>query len=111
MIYALDMMTAIFAMATGFAASWVVLELVRIAGWTEPAHSGISGNPLKLGAELALAAMIGPRLLLANGFRNWRNGMVSLPLYGAVALVAVGWSMCSGVVVLELAFMSGFFLA
>ena len=54
---------------------------------------------------------MGPRLLLANGFRNWRAGLVSLPLYVVLALVAAGWSMCSGVIVLQMAFASGYFLA
>ncbi|MBU4530655.1 MAG: hypothetical protein KUA43_02045 [Hoeflea sp.] len=111
MIYTLEILTAIFVMATGFAASWAGLELVRWAGWREPAMGRISGGPVRVAAELALAAMIGPRLLLANGFRNWRNGMVSLPLFAVLALVAAGWSMCSGVLVLQMAFASGFFLA
>jgi len=111
MIYTLDIVTAIFVMATGFAASWAGLELVRWAGWREPVMSRISGGPVRIAAELALAAMIGPRLLLTNGFRNWRNGMVSLPLFAVLALVAGGWSMCSGVLVLQMAFASGFFLA
>jgi len=37
--------------------------------------------------------------------------MVSLPLFAVLALVAGGWSMCSGVLVLQMAFASGFFLA
>ncbi|MCY0095110.1 DUF6949 family protein [Hoeflea ulvae] len=77
-------------------------------------------NPLKawppdirceIGLELALAALIGPRLLIVNGFRSWRRGLVTMPLYTVLALVAGGWSMCSGVVVLQLAFASGYFLA
>lgn len=111
MIYALDIITVIFVMTTGLAASWVGLEIVRWAGWREPAMNRLSGGPTKIGAEIALAAMIGPRLLLTNGFRNWRNGRVSLPLFSALVLVAVGWSMCSGVIVLQAAFASGFFLA
>lgn len=111
MIYTLDIITAIFVMATGFAASWTGLEIARWAGWREPTRNQASGGPVKIGAELALTAMIGPRLLLTNGFANWRNGMVSLPLFAALALVAAGWSMCSGVLVLQMAFASGFFLA
>ncbi|MBC7284097.1 hypothetical protein [Hoeflea sp.] len=106
-----DITTAIFVMATGFAVSWAGLEIVRWTGWREPAMSRISGSPVKIGAELALAAMIGPRLLLANGFRNWRSGVVSLPLFAVLTAVAAGWSMCSGVLVLQMAFASGFFRA
>jgi len=111
MVYALDIITAIFVMATGFATSWVAFEIVRFAGWREPAHTGLSGNPVRIGAELALAAVIGPRLLLVNGFANWRNGLVTMPLYVVLTLIAAGWSMCSGVVVLQMAFASGYFLA
>lgn len=111
MIYSLDFLAAIFAMATGFAASWVGLEIVRLAGWREPQTAGVSANPVRLGAELVLAAVLGPRLLLINGFRNWRAGMVSLPLYALLVLVAAGWSICSGVIVLQMAFASGYFLA
>jgi hypothetical protein len=60
---------------------------------------------------VALAAVVGPRLLLINGFRNWRAGVMSLPLYAVLALVAAGWSICSGVLVLQMAFASGYFLA
>jgi len=111
MIYSVDILAAIFAMATGFATSWVGLEVVRLAGWREPEGSGASPVSLRLGAEMALAAVLGPRLLLTNGFRNWRSGLVSLPLYALLMLVAAGWSMCSGVVVLQLAFASGYFMA
>lgn len=111
MMYTLDIISAIFVMTTGFAASWVSLEIARLAGWREPAMNEVSGGPVRIGVQLALTAMIGPRLLLLNGFRNWRNGMVSLPLFSVLALVAVGWSMCSGVIVLEMAFATGFFLA
>ena len=111
MIYSLDFLAAIFAMATGFAAAWVGLEILRLAGWREPELAGMPARPFRLGAELALAALVGPRLLLINGFRNWRAGLVSLPLYGVLALIAAGWSMCSGVIVLQMAFASGYFLA
>ena len=111
MIYMLDILTLIFVMATGFSTSWVVVEIIRLAGRREPVRAGLSGSPARIGLELALAALTGPRLLLVNGFQTWRNGLVSLPLYGVVALVAAGWSVCSGVIVLELAFATGFFLA
>lgn len=111
MIYSLDFLAAIFAMATGFAAAWVGLELVRLAGWREPQFAGMRAHPVRVGIELLLAALVGPRLLLINGFRNWRAGMVSLPLYAVLALVAAGWSICSGVLVLQMAFASGYFLA
>lgn len=111
MIYSLDFLAAIFAMATGFATAWVGLEVVRLAGWREPEAAGARLHPLRVGVEMALAAVLGPRLLLVNGFRNWRAGMVSLPLYMLLALVAAGWSMCSGVIVLQVAFASGYFLA
>tara|TARA_R110002020_G_scaffold21450_6_gene72872 strand:+ start:6967 stop:7302 length:336 start_codon:yes stop_codon:yes gene_type:complete len=111
MIYMLDILTAIFAMATGFATSWVVVEIVRLAGWREPAARPKARGPVTLGADLVLAAIAGPRLLLVNGFENWRHGRMSLALYAVLALVAAGWSMCSGVVVLQVAFASGFFLA
>lgn len=110
MIYAFDILTAAFAMATGFATSWIGYELVRIAGWRQPAQEGISDRPVRIGMDLALAAVIGPRLLLSNGFANWRRGLVSLPLYSVLSLIAAGWSMCSGVLVLQLAFASGYFL-
>ena len=111
MVYIFDIITVILVMATGFATSWIGLEIVRFAGWREPAHAGFSGNPVRIGAELALAAVIGPRLLLGNGFLNWRKGLVSMPLYAVLTLVAAGWSVCSGVIVLQLAFASGYFLA
>lgn len=111
MIYSLDFLAAIFAMATGFATAWVGLELVRLAGWREPETTGGRLHPLRVGVEMALAAVLGPRLLLVNGFKNWRAGLVSLPLYVVLALVAAGWSMCSGVIVLQVAFASGYFLA
>ncbi|WP_339760515.1 hypothetical protein [uncultured Hoeflea sp.] len=111
MIYSLDFLAAIFAMATGFATAWVGLELVRLLGWREPETTETPLHPLRIGIEMVLAAVLGPRLLLVNGFNNWRAGQVSLPLYALLALVAVGWSMCSGVVVLQVAFASGYFLA
>ena len=111
MMYTFDILTAFFVMATGFAASWAGLDIVRWAGGREPALDRVSGSPARIGANLALAAMIGPRLLLANGFRNWRTGSMSFPLFVLLALVSAGWSMCSGVLVLQVAFASGFFLA
>ncbi|SOE08338.1 hypothetical protein SAMN05877838_0049 [Hoeflea halophila] len=111
MVYSLDFLAAIFAMATGFATAWVAVEIVRLAGWREPEPAEGRLHPVRVGIEVALAAVLGPRLLLVNGFRNWRAGMMSLPLYALLALVAAGWSMCSGVIVLQLAFASGYFMA
>ena len=110
MIYSLDFLAAVFAMATGFATAWVGLELIRITGWREPAQTG-RAHPLRVAVDFVLSALVGPRLLLINGFRNWRAGVVSLPLYVVLLLVAACWSMCSGVLVLQMAFASGYFLA
>ncbi|MCY0147011.1 hypothetical protein OEG84_04570 [Hoeflea sp. G2-23] len=111
MMYIFDILTALFAMATGFATSWIGLELARLCGWREPVSANGPASPVRIGAEMTLTAVVGPWLLLINGFHNWRSGVVSLPLYTVLALVAVGWSMCSGVVVLQAAFASGYFLA
>lgn len=111
MMYIFDILTALFAMATGLAASWIGLELARLCGWREPVNASAPAGPVRIGAEMTLAAVVGPWLLLINGFRNWRTGAVSLPLYAVLALIAIGWSMCSGVVVLQAAFASGYFLA
>ena len=70
MMYTLDIISAIFVMTTGFAASWVSVEIARLAGWREPAMNEVSGSPVRIGVQLALTAMIGPRLLLLNGFRD-----------------------------------------
>ncbi|WP_299863145.1 hypothetical protein [uncultured Hoeflea sp.] len=111
MIYSLDLLAATFAMMTGFAASWIVFEIARSLGWREERLAELNGGVLRRGFDLVLAALVGPRVLLVNGFANWRGGAVSLPLYTVLALIAVGWSMCSGVVVLQAAFASGYFLA
>ncbi|MDF1610022.1 hypothetical protein PZ897_17720 [Hoeflea sp. YIM 152468] len=110
MIYSFDVMAAVVVMVTGFSTSWVGVELVRLAGWREPSGARQTGHPGRMLAELVLAAVIGPRLLLTNGFKNWRGGLVSLPLYMVLTLVAAGWSVCSGIIVLEMAFASGYFL-
>jgi hypothetical protein len=60
MIYSLDFLAAIFAMTTGFAAAWVGFELVRLAGWREPEFAGMRAHPVRVGFELALAAVVGP---------------------------------------------------
>lgn len=110
MIYTLDIVIAFIAMATGFSASWVGLELARFAGWRQPAGSLADHSLSSRCIEAALASVIGPRMLLANGYRQWKGGLVSLPLYAALTFVAAGWAMCSGVLVLQLAFASGLFL-
>jgi hypothetical protein len=110
MIYSLDFLAAMFAMTTGFAAAWVGLEIVKLAGWREPETAGAAMHPIRIGIEMLLAAVVGPRLLLVNGFKNWRAGMVTLRLYLVLMLVAAGWSICTGVIVLQLAFASGYFL-
>ncbi|EDQ32990.1 hypothetical protein HPDFL43_08574 [Hoeflea phototrophica DFL-43] len=111
MIYSFDILFSVFIASTGFATSWIALELVRSLGWRDVQAPGDEEGVLRRGAALALTAVIGPRLLLANGYERWRHGTVSLPLYAVIALIAVGWSMCSGVLVLQAAFASGYFLA
>lgn len=111
MIYSFDILFAVFIAATGFATSWIVLDLAKALGWRGVPEPGAAAGALRKGTAFVLAAFAGPRLLLANGFASWRDGSVSLPLYGVIALVSVGWSMCSGVLVLQAAFASGYFLA
>lgn len=111
MIYSFDILFAVFIAATGFATSWIVLDVAQGLGWRGVPEPGSNGGSLRKGVAFVLAAFAGPRLLLASGFESWRNGSVSLPLYGVIALVSVGWSMCSGVLVLQAAFASGYFLA
>lgn len=110
MIYSADMLAALFALMAGFAASWIALDLARILGWREPAYEGLEAGPLRIGGEFLLTALTGPRLLLANGMRNWRDGHVSLRLFGVLCVIAAGWAVCVGVLVLQLAYASGYFL-
>lgn len=110
MIYSLDVLAAVFAVMTGFAASWIALEVARMLAWRDERLAGLNGGVARRALDLVLAAFVGPRLLIAIGFANWRGGAMSLPLYTVLALIAVGWSMCSGVVVLQAAFASGYFL-
>jgi hypothetical protein len=111
MIYSFDILMAVFVAATGFATSWIALDIARMLGWRDAPSAVAGAGVVHRSAEMALTAVIGPRLLMVNGFRHWRRGMVSLPLYGLIALIATGWSMCSGVLVLQAAFASGYFLA
>jgi hypothetical protein len=111
MIYSFDIVFALFVTATGFATSWIGLDIARGLGWRGLQEQGSGTGVLRRGAALALTAVVGPRLLLASGYERWRHGMVSLPLYAVLALISLGWSMCSGVVVLQAAFASGYFLA
>lgn len=111
MVYSFDILISVFVAATGFATSWIVLEIARSMGWQGLQQPSARTGVLRQGAALALTAVVGPRLLLASGYERWRHGAVSLPLYAVIALIAVGWSMCSGVVVLQAAFASGYFLA
>ena len=111
MVYTLDLIFGLLIILTGFSASWIGLELVRMAGWRTPEAldgEGFGKRPL---LALLLTALVGPRLLLTSGFERWRGGKLSLGVYGLLLLVAAGWSAMSGVVVLQLAFASGFFLA
>ncbi|WP_394689326.1 DUF6949 family protein [Hoeflea sp.] len=111
MIYSFDIVFLVVIAATGFAASWIALEIARWFGWLVfrvPVHEE---GLLRQVAILVLTAVIGPRLLLATGHERWRHGSVSLPLYAVISMIALGWSMCSGVVVLQAAFASGYFLA
>jgi hypothetical protein len=111
MMYSFDILFSVFIAATGFATSWIALEIARFLGWRVSHLPVCEEGLLRQGAALALTALVGPRLLLATGYERWRHGSVSLPLYAVIAVIAVGWSMCSGVVVLQAAFASGYFLA
>ncbi|PWW03992.1 hypothetical protein DFR52_101681 [Hoeflea marina] len=109
MVYILDLAFGLLVVMTGFSASWIGLELARMSGW-RLALDGTGFGPRPLLA-LLVTALVGPRLLLAGGFEKWRGGAISLALYGLMVLTAAGWSAMSGVLVLQLAFASGFFLA
>lgn len=110
-MYSFDFLFAVFVMGTGFATSWICVEISNVLGWRGSIDAASGRGVFRYGAELVLTALLGPRLLLVNGFRNWRYGLLSSPLYAVIALIAAGWSMCSGVLVLQAIFASGFFLA
>ncbi len=111
MVYTIDVLFMLFIILTGFSASWIGVELARWAGWTAPVHLDGPGWSAGRVGEFVLTAVLGPRLLLANGFSWWRKGVLSVSVYGLIVVVVTGWSALAGVIVLQLAFASGFFLA
>lgn len=111
MVYSADLILVASVLAAGFSASWIGFEVARMAGWRQPAVIGeASAGPADV-FLLLLTALIGPRLLMAHGFARWRRGAIPFSSYAIVLLIVVGWSALSGIIVLQLAFASGLFLA
>jgi hypothetical protein len=108
MVYYLDLLFAAYVFATGVSATWIVSEGARLLGWRGPDRAGRAALTV---ANVALAMFAGPRLLFANALDGWRDGEIGTGLLALVVPVAAGWCALLGIVVLQAAFVSGFFLA
>lgn len=112
MIYTLDLLIGLYVIVTGFCAAWIALAVARLFGWHEPMFlQGSTGNlPGRIG-EFVLTAMIGPRLLLKNGMHHFRQGELT-PITFAITVIASGtWAAFLGILVLQAAYLSGYFMA
>lgn len=108
MVYYLDLFLAAYVLATGMAAAFIVSELARLLGWRGPAGGG---RAAVTAANWLVVVFAGPRILFANAIGGWRAGEVETGLMALVVPVVLGWCALIGVVVLQAAFASGFFLA
>lgn len=108
MVYYIDMLLLAYVLATGICVTWISSETARLFGWRGPAR--VRGTAKLIGTWL-LVVFAGPRLLFTNAIGGWRDGEIDAGLLALVVPVAAGWCALLGVVVLQAAFASGFFLA
>ena len=112
MIYTLDLLIGIYTIITGFCCAWIALRLAAFFGWDEPRHLGrANANPLASTGEFLLTALIGPRLLFRNAISYFRSGELTPVVFAASVIVSGIWAGFLGVIVLQVAYVSGFFLA
>lgn len=108
MVYYIDLLLLTYVLATGASVTWIASETARLFGWRGPAPA--RRTTPEIGTWL-LVIFTGPRLLFTNAVGGWRDGEIDTGLLALVVPVAVGWCALLGVVVLQAAFASGFFLA
>lgn len=112
MIYTLDLLIGLYIIITGFCAAWIALSTARMLGWKEPVFIGHDGAGIVgLAGEFALTALVGPRLLIANGVRTFREGELTAAVFALTVIAAGTWAAFVGIIVLQCAYLSGLFLS
>lgn len=104
---AFELILAGFAIATGFVSSGILSSFYQLVT-AEPARFDMSSDRLMAGvAHIILLMFAGPAILMRNAVRGRLIERRPVGWLAASSVIAMAWSLCSGVVVLEFALAIG----
>lgn len=96
-------MIAVFSMMVGFVSAGILSSFYQLLT-TEPCRFDFQEDRLLLGVgHVILLMFAGPAILMRNAIRGRLIEKRPIGWLAASGLVAAGWSVCSGIVVLEFA--------
>lgn len=98
-----DLFVTFFAVATGFVSAGVISSFYQLVT-AEPARFDLGGDRLVAGVAMVMLLMFaGPAILMRNAVRGRRIEGRPVGWLIASTAIAGGWSLCSGIVVLQFA--------
>lgn len=98
-----ELFVAIFSTATGFVSAGILASFYQLVT-DEPARFDIGGDRLMTGVAMIILLMFaGPAILMRNAVRGRMIEGRPIGWLFASGSIAAGWSLCSGVVVLQFA--------
>ena len=98
-----DGFIAVFATAVGFVSAGILASFYQLVT-ADPVRFDMRDDRLLLGVgQILLLMFAGPAVLMRNAVRGRVIEKRPLGWLAAAAVIAAGWSLCSGIVVLEFA--------
>lgn len=98
-----ELLIAVYAVAAGFVAAGTLASFYQLVTDHPPGFSmqadGIAANL----TAVFLCVFAGPFILMRNAVRGRLNEQRPVGWLAASAAIAAGWSLCSGIVVIEFA--------
>ncbi|KPL55671.1 MULTISPECIES: DUF6949 family protein [Hyphomicrobiales] len=99
----LNAMILIYAVATGFVAAGLLASLYQLMTDRPPAFAVSTENLVTGVGAIMMCAFAGPFIIMRNAIRGRLIEHRPLGWLAASAFIAAGWSLCSGILVIEFA--------
>lgn len=97
----------VFIIAFGFVAASLVNHICGVISNNENGLKVSFDTTTQIVSAFFICMLAGPVLTMEHSFAYWRHGNLSNKIFCAAALISVLWAFCSGILIVQLLYLSG----